>query len=220
MFGTVFKGWGTACTYVTARAEFFDCTFERGHRLGVALVVSEENEIEPEDPIQFVNCRFIENSRYPEDICNNPAADIDIKNEGGTAAVQFVTCFFAGNRTHAIYLSNGARNTLFQGCVIHGRINVQPSNLGGHRFIKNFFGPGSYLYALYGHSIDAPSALTGNTFENTLVVIFRNSADYPNGWTIARESGWREALQEQADVGVVQLRGFGLFLILHRAASL
>lgn len=69
--------------------------------------------------------------------------------------------------------------------MIHGRINLQPSNLGGHRFINNYFGAGSYLYAVYGHSTDAPSALIGNTFENTLAVIFRNSADYPNGWTIA-----------------------------------
>ena len=137
------------------------------------------------DPIRFVNCRFIGNSRYPDNICNNPGAGIDIENEDGTAAVQFVNCFFAGYRTYAIYLSNGARDTLVQGCVIHGRINLQPSNLGGHRFINNYFGPGSYLYAVYGHSTDAPSALIGNTFENTLAVIFRNSADYPNGWTIA-----------------------------------
>ena len=63
---------------------------------------------------------------------------------------------------------------------------MQPSNLGGHRIIGNYFGPGSYLYAVYGNSTDAPSALVGNTFENTPAVTFRTSGDYPNGWVIAR----------------------------------
>ncbi len=204
IFGTVFKGWGTDCAYVMAQAEFVDCTFERGRRLGVAVVVSEHNEVSADDPIRFVNCRFVENSRYPDDICNNPGAGIDIENEGGTAAVHLINCFFAGNRTYAIYLSAGARDTLIQDCVIHGRVNLQPSNLGGHRFIGNYFGPGSYFYAVYGNATDAPSALIGNTFENTFAVIFRTSSDYPNGWTIARNMFLG---QEVKDVGRVMGQG-------------
>jgi len=100
--------------------------------------------------------------------------------------VQLTNCFFAGNRTYAIYLSSGARDTLIQDCVIRGSINLQPSNVGGHRILGNYFGPGSCLYAVYGNSADAPSALVGNTFENTPAVTFRTSSDYPNGWTIAR----------------------------------
>jgi len=75
---------------------------------------------------------------------------------------------------------------LIQGCTIRGSINLQPSNLGGHRILGNYFGTGSYLFAVYGNSTDAPSALVGNTFENTPAVTFRTSGDYPNGWTIAR----------------------------------
>jgi hypothetical protein len=170
---------------VAAQAEFFDCTFERGRRLGAAVVMR-DGEVPAEAPIRFVNCRFVDNSRYPDDICNNPGAGIDIENEGGTAAVHLVNCLFAGNRTYAIYLSSGARDTLIQGCALRGSINLQPSNLGGHRIVGNYFGPGSYLYAVYGNVTDAPSAVIGNTFEDAPAVCFRDSNDYPGGWTIAR----------------------------------
>jgi len=46
IFGSVFQGWGTDCCYVTAQAEFLDCTFERGRRLGVAVVAGRDVEIQ------------------------------------------------------------------------------------------------------------------------------------------------------------------------------
>jgi hypothetical protein len=180
----VMRNWGTDCAYVSAQAEFFDCTFERGRRLGVAVVIREE-DVGPENPIRFIGCRFIHNSRYPEGIPNNPGAGIDIECEGGQASVHLVDCFFAENRTYSVYISAGAVNTLIQGCTLHGSINLQPSNLGGHRILRNYFGPRSYLYAVYGNATDAPSAVIGNVFEDTPAVMFRDSGDYPNGWTIA-----------------------------------
>jgi hypothetical protein len=185
VFGTVSQGWGTDCCYVSDRAELFDCVFERGRRLGAAVVVR-DLDIPAEAPIRFLNCSFVDNSQYAEDICNNPGAGIDIENEGGTAAVHLINCVFSGNRTYAIYISAGARDTLIEGCAIHGSINLQPSNLGGHRIIGNYFGPGSYLYAVYGNATDAPSAVIGNTFEDAPAVCFRDSEDHPNRWTIAR----------------------------------
>jgi hypothetical protein len=201
--GVVLRNWGTDCCYVSAQAEFHDCTFEGGRRLGVAVVLREQN-VGPEEPIRFLGCRFLRNSRYPEGIPNNPGAGIDIECEGGQASVHLIDCLFAENRTYAVYISAGAVNTVIQGCTLHGSINMQPSNLGGHRILRNYFGPGSYLYAVYGNATDAPSAVIGNVFEDTPAVMFRDSGDYPSGWTIADNVFLSREIQ-----GVGRLKGEG-----------